>query len=168
MYTDFLESYKKPNIFVLPNSPYLNVIINSDTILGKVLDLDYVKVIYHPSLGKFLSVKSMWFWLKDPIKDDKLRKIVGSKLVNYMRDKEYNLENVPNFRKYIAEATWIKLKSYPDLVERLLLLSDTTPILSCYKPKGSNVCVSTYYASVLVPIIYDIIRQLKEGKEPVF
>jgi len=168
MKEEYLTAFKTPNKYISEKIPHLNISVNSPDFVGRLLDLSYTKIINHPDLGKFSSVKNMWFWLKSTDKDDGIRKLVGRKLTLFMRDRDYSKDNVPNFRKFIGEAVWLKIKDYPDILTQLVEKVENEPVLSYYTPKGSDVAVSTYYSSVIVPIVYSIVDDLKQNKTPMF
>ena len=94
--------FNKPNIYGKENVDHFNININANNQLGKVLDLDYIKVIQYPHIGKFSSVRSLWHWLLSPEKDDKVRKMVRGELHAHVKKNKLYGRLIPNLKATIV------------------------------------------------------------------
>lgn len=167
-YTSREPYYSSPNNYGDEGEDHLNINIHAKTQLGKVLDPNYIKVINYPHIGKFSSVKSLWHWLHSDTREDKIRKLVGSGLTNYVKEQKLYGKTIPNFKAIIGHATWIKLQQYPECLEEIKALSSEKAILSYYVHSKNRLRVVNSYASVMINITIEIRNALLENREPNF
>ncbi len=159
--------YNKPNEFKEEGVDHININAQSKTTIGKVFDPEYIKVIQYPHLGKFSSVLSLWYWCRCPDKDDSVRRMVRGRLKAYAEQRKLYKNHVPNFKALIAQATWLKVKKYPFVLNEIKRLGDIQ-LLSYYTVKSSNVRITTKYAEFIIQIGEEIIKAVKEDREPDF
>ncbi|EKD89656.1 MAG: hypothetical protein ACD_33C00015G0003 [uncultured bacterium] len=157
-----------PNNFKKEGEDHVNISIFSDLHLGKVLSPEYNKIINYPHIGKFNSVLSLWFWIRDKNFNDNLRRLTGIKLKNYVKVNNIQGTFRPNFKSVIAHATWMKVKSYPHILEAIKALSPETKLLSYSVIRSSGLRLSTNYASIIIEIANEIIKAVKEDRDPDF
>lgn len=160
--------YNNPNNFGKEGEDHINISNQSETRLGRVLDPSYLKVINYRHAGKFNSVLSLWYWVRSKDLDDNFRRLTGRKLKLYAKNNGVYGNYVPNFKAIIAYATWLKVKSYPEVLKALKEMPDDMKFLSYHIVKSSNLRVCTNYASLIISIANEIKRAVKEGVEPDF
>lgn len=164
------KSYShQPNKFGKEGEDHINISINSETRLGKVLSLEYIKTFYYPNIGKFGSVSSLWFWVRSENLDDNLRNLTGNKLQDYVKENKAYGVYTPNFKAIIGYATWLKISKYPSLIEELKNLDTSKIVFLSYRTiKSSGIRLSTKFSELLIDIANEITRAVKENSEPNF
>lgn len=160
-------SFLNPNSFGKEGVDHINISKMSTTQLGLLLDPSYFKVIDYPHLGKFASVLNLWYWLKSDPLDDSFRRTTGFRLKGKIQQVDTR-NKVPNFKAIIGEATYIKLKQYPDGIKYLKSLRREVQFISYYIPKGTSIRMCSSYAMLMGEIVEVIRKDLREGREPDF
>lgn len=160
--------YNNPNDCGIEGEDHINISIQSSTKLGKLLDPAYLKTINYRYIGKFSSVLSLWYWIRSDKLDDNFRRLTGSKLKVYAETNKVFGNYVPNFKAIIAKATWIKVKSYPNILKEIKELDPNIKLYSYHIVKSSNLRICTNYASMIIEIAEEIINAVKEDREPNF
>lgn len=160
--------YNHPNDFGEEGKDHINISIQSNTRLGKIFDPAYLKVINYKHVGKFNSVLSLWYWVRSPTLDDNIRRLTGRNLKMYAKTNGVFNNYVPNFKAIIATATWLKLKSYPNIIKEIKELDSNIKLLSYHVVKSSNLRVCTNYSALIIDIASEIIKAVKEDREPDF
>jgi hypothetical protein len=162
------QYYNYPNNFKVDGEDHVNIIIQSTTKLGRLLDPRYIKVINYPNIGKFSSVSSLWAWLQCKEPNDSVRKLVGNGLREFSRSRENKNRIVPNLKSIIAYATWLKLKEYPELIKAHIDVAPQLPVLSYYVVKSNNLRICSSYAHIIIPSLQEIFKAIQEDTEPNF
>ena len=162
-----MSKFFHPNSFLKEGEDHINISSQSLTQIGLLLDPSYYKVIDYPHIGKFSSVLNLWYWLKTFPLDDSLRKLSGLRLKNRMSGK-CPTRNISNFKAIIAQATYMKLLSYPNTVAQFKALPSDCVFLSYYIPKGSSLRICSSYASIVVEIATLLKKAIDTGVEPDF
>lgn len=160
--------FNHPNNFGKEGIDHINISIQSETRLGKIFDPAYLKVINYKHIGKFNSVLSLWYWIRSPDLDDTIRRLTGRNLKTYAEANGIHNKFVPNFKAIIAQATWIKIKSYPNILKEIRDLDPNIKLLSYHIVKSSGLRIVTSYAALIIDIAELIIKAVKEEKEPDF
>jgi len=160
--------YNTPNDFGKEGEDHINISIQSETRIGKVCDPAYLKVINYPYVGKFNSVSSLWYWVRSENLDDNIRNLTGAKLKAYADQANLHTNYVPNFKAIIAYATWLKIRSYPDVIKAIKNLDDDIKLLSYHVVKSSGLRVRTRYADLMISICDELFKAIKEDREPDF
>ena len=166
MDNDYLENINYPNTFKEETVDHINISLLSNSHLGRVLDPGYAKTFTYPTLGQFRSVLSLWYWIKSTTLDDKLRKLIGHKLKEYVNKNNVSLNYLPNFKAVIGYATWLKLNMYSECLDELK--ETTLPFISYRVIKSNGLRVTSHYAEFIVPIIYFIKEAAISNTEPDF
>lgn len=160
--------YSKPNNFGPEGVDHININAQSNLMIGKMLDPVYVSVFHYKHIGRFASVMGLWYWLRSEDQDDVYRQLVAYRLKRYADSKSSRGNYVPNFKAIIAKATWMKIKDNRLLREEIKKLDPTIALISYYSIKSSNVRICTNYAYVIVDIATEMIKAVKEDREPDF
>lgn len=160
--------FNNPNKFGKEGEDHINISIQSETRLGKIFDPAYLKVINYKHIGKFNSVLSLWYWVRSATLDDTIRRLTGRNLKVYADSNGIFNKFVPNFKAIIGQATWNKIKSYPDIIREIKALDDKKTLISYHIVKSSGLRIATSYAALIIDIAELIIKAVKEGKEPDF
>jgi len=98
---------------------HINVSQMGKTDLGKFLDINAKAPFNHPELSQFQSVGGLWFYVKTEAHPESFRYVWGDRCRKM--GKEYKTIDVEGFKLIIADATWIKLISNPQMVEEMIL-----------------------------------------------
>lgn len=160
--------YNRPNDFGVDGEDHINIWINGETKLGRILDPVYLKTINYNYIGKFASVQNLWFWLRTPSMDDSIRRMNARALRAYIQSQGIRFRHVPNFKAIIGSATWYKVKGYWHIIKELKNLDPSIKFLSYYTMKSSGLRVATSYSAMMIEIA-DIIRDaVQKGVEPDF
>ena len=160
--------YNSPNNVGKEGTDHINISIQSETRLGKLLDPAYLKTINYRYVGKFNSVLSLWYWVRSPSLDDNFRRLTGQKLKMYAEANGVFGNYVPNFKAIVAKATWIKIKGYPNVLKEIRELDEKTKFYSYHVVKASGVRICTNYAAMIIEVVEEIVKAVKEGREPNF
>jgi len=160
--------YNSPNNAGEEGVDHINISIQSNTRLGKLLDPAYLKTINYRYIGKFNSVMSLWYWVRSPQLDDNYRRLTGHKLKMYAEANNVFANYVPNFKAIIAKATWLKIKSYPNILKEIKELDPKIKFYSYRVVKSSNLRICTNYAVLIIDIADEIVKAVKEDREPNF
>lgn len=160
--------YNKPNLFKEEGVDHINISSQSKLKLGRILDPSYCCNIEYPHIGTFKSALALGYWLRSKDLDDKIRKLAGQKLKSYVA--EHNLYNkrIVNYTAIIANAVWIQIKGRQDVLDYIKKLDPSLTILSYYTHKSSGIRITTNYAPMVVSISSEIIKAVKEDREPNF
>jgi len=160
--------YNSPNNAGKEGEDHINISIQSETRLGKLLDPAYLKTINYRYVGKFNSVMSLWYWVRSPQLDDNYRRLTGQKLKMYAEANGVFGNYIPNFKAIIAKATWVKVKGYPNVLKEIKELDPNIKFYSYHIVKASNLRICTNYAAMIIEIVQEIIKAVKENREPNF
>lgn len=166
--SDHNSSWNRPNNFGKEGTDHLNISIQSSSPVGRMLDPGYCCNFDHPHLGRFKSVLALTYWLKSPTKDDAIRNLKGHRLKRYIAEHKLHGIRLPNYYDIVARATWIRLMSRPDIVQRIKELPDDLELVSYYTDKLSGVRITTNYARSVVKISKELIEAIKEDRYPDF
>ncbi len=161
-------NYNKPNLFNMEGQDHLNISGQSNCRLGRFLDPGYCLKFEYPHIGSFKSALSLGYWLRSKDLDDKIRNLNGPKLKRYVA--EHNLYNkrIPNYTAIIANAVWLRVKNDAEVLENIKTLDPSITLLSYYTNKTSGIRITTNYAPMVVAIATEIIKAVKENREPDF
>lgn len=159
--------YHRPNTFGVEGVDHINISSRSETWLGKLLDPSYFRTVDYPHIGKFASVLNLWHWLRSEPNHDVLRKAHGDKQRKILENHCTNAF-VPNFSAIIGQATYDKIKHYPETLEEIRKLAPETLLLSYYVPKNVVLRVCSNYANVIIPAVEVIVAAVREQQEPDF
>lgn len=160
--------YSSPNNFGVEGDDHINISIQSELKLGKLLDPAYLKTFTYPCIGKFSSVLSLWYWVRSADLNDNYRRLTGNKLKMFAEANGVFGTYVPNFKAIIGQATWIKIKSYPSVLKELKELDPNVKFLSYHIVKSSDLRICSNYAAMIIDIVHEIVNAVKEDKEPDF
>lgn len=168
---------QKSNSYVLPainqqhvdGVNHINIWERASTELGLALSHKIDIKFDHPDFGRFKSVEGFWHWLRDKNHDDRHRQSHGMSAKRMAQNSEV-IPFVPNFKFNIMMANWVKVKSYPYLVEAMI---DSELPFEMYfenrnRDSGKTLYVRPASAFWLVPGFEEIRAALKEGREPNF
>lgn len=160
--------YNAPNNAGKEGEDHINISIQSETRLGKLLDPAYLKTINYRYVGKFNSVLSLWYWVRSGTLDDNFRRLTGQKLKMFAEANGVFGNYVPNFKAIIAKATWIKVKGYPNLLKEIKDLDPKVKFYSYHVVKSSGLRICTNYAAMIIEVVEEIVKAVKEDREPNF
>lgn len=160
--------YNAPNNAKKEGEDHINISIQSETRLGKLLDPAYLKTINYRYVGKFNSVLSLWYWVRSGTLDDNFRRLTGQKLKMFAEANGVFGNYVPNFKAIIAKATWIKVKGYPNLLKEIKELDAGVKFYSYHVVKSSGLRICTNYAAMIIEVVEEIVKAVKEDREPNF
>lgn len=160
--------YNSPNNYGKEGEDHINISIQSETKLGKLLDPAYLKTINYKHVGKFNSVLSLWYWVRSNDLDDNFRRLTGAKLKMYAEANGVFGNYVPNFKAIIAKATWTKIKGYPAILREIKDLKPEVKLLSYHIVKSSNLRICTNYAAMIIEITEELFKAVREDREPNF
>jgi len=172
--SDLKKKFKSTAYFNSPNKAgkegvdHINISIQSETRIGKLLDPAYLKAFNYRYVGKFNSVMSMWYWVRSPQLDDNFRRLTGSKLKMYAETNKVFANYVPNFQAIIAQATWLKIKGYANIIKEIKELDPNIKLYSYHIVKSSNLRICTNYASMIIEIAEELFKAIREDREPDF
>lgn len=107
---------------------HLNVSAMGHTKLGKFLDINAKAPFQHPELSHFNSVGGLWFYVKTEDHNEDFRYVWGDRC-RKMGKMSKTLE-VKGFKTIIADATWIKVISNPEMVQEMI--DSTLPFKSYF------------------------------------
>lgn len=173
-FKDLKKQFKSQAYFNSPNNAgkegtdHINISIQSETRLGKLLDPAYLKTINYRYVGKFNSVLSLWYWVRSTNLDDNFRRLTGSKLKAYAEANGVFGNYVPNFKAIVAKATWVKVKGYPNLLKEIKELDANVKFYSYHIVKSSGLRICTNYAAMIIEVVEEIVKAVKENREPNF
>lgn len=116
----------KSNVEELMNADgkeHIRVDNRAKTLLGRMLDSQYIVPFYHPKLGPFNTTEGFWFYISMENPDERLRQLNGHeirKVIRELRD-EGKLQRVwiPQFDIHIKYANWLKITSNPSLLRMM-------------------------------------------------
>lgn len=160
--------YNSPNNAGKEGVDHINISIQSETRLGKLFDPAYLKTINYRYVGKFNSVLSLWYWVRSPNLDDNFRRLTGAKLKMYAEANGVFGNYVPNFKAIVAKATWVKIKGYPNVLKEIKELDSNVKFYSYHIVKASGLRICTNYAAMIIEVIEEIVKAVKEDREPNF
>lgn len=134
---------------------HINIYSQGKTDLGRWLSNFANAPIEIPNKGEFQSIEGYWYWLG--CKDDKLRELHGIEAKKYGQNKKR--KEVKNFEEKIKKAILIKLKTYPDM--RNKLKESYLPFEHYYVFKNKKVKGSAIW---VIDFIEDIRRSLNKER----
>lgn len=161
-------NYNKPNAFGDEGVDHINISSQSKLKLGRFLDPGYCCNFEYPYVGEFKSALSLGYWLRSKDLDDRIRKLGGHKLKKYVADNNLYNRRIANYTSIMASAVWLRVKSRPEVIESIKALSSDLSIVSYYTHKNSGIRITTNYAPMVVAITSEIIKAVKENREPDF
>jgi hypothetical protein len=142
---------------------HINIAGSARTELGKKLDLNASLAFNYGELGNFNSIGAVWCYLSaDPNKrEESLRNLSGTRARQIAY--KHGRPNLPGFDLVIADATWWKITSHPELVEQIV--GNDLPY-KLYHPQedGQGLPVVTNLSRWYVQVINEIARTLKKIK----
>lgn len=149
-------------------SDHINIWLKAATDLGIGLNHMEKCPVNHPLFKSFNSIEGMWHWLRDVNHDDRHRNSFGISAKINAKNDETML--VPNFKHFICEANWIKVKTNEWFVNEMK--ESTLPFDMYYYDRGDNnqpgVAVRPPSAVWLVACFEEIRKAVKEDREPDF
>ena len=155
-----------PNSWKGEGEDHINVSRYAKTKLGRLLDLDYPSNYDHPALGPFLSLNSLWFFLRAREKDDRIRTLTGREMKKYISDNCGGMiPYVTNFRAVIAHSAYLRIKSVPGLAKELY---ESTLPFDCYRTLVSGLRVRFDHSLWFTGALEEIRKALVEGRNPDF
>lgn len=160
------DDYNRPNDFGVEGVDHINVSLHSKSRLGKFLDPGYASFFEYPGLGKFRTILNLIYWLRDPSHNDNLR-VCKRNTINSMMGK-HNFKPLDNHKAISLYATYIRLLAREELVEEIKNLPDNISVLSYRIHADSGLRITTGYAIITIPIISELIKAIKEDREPDF
>lgn len=93
------------------------------TLLGRMMDSQYISPFLHPKLGPFNTTEGFWFYISMEKPDERLRQLNGHecrKLIRELRDKgQLTRCWVNHFDRHISYANWLKITSNAQLLRAL-------------------------------------------------
>lgn len=107
---------------------HINVYSGGNTRVGREMSNMSRHPIDHPRHGNFDTIEGFWWWLSTGMKDDYFRACSGFDA----RKKGYKMEKVTHtaFKHEIRYAIALKLKTYPEILKRLV--NSTLPLTHYY------------------------------------
>lgn len=100
---------------------HYNIYSKSNSRIGKFLTHFIRTPFQHPTLGNFESMEGFWYFIKTGCKDDYLRSLYGYAAKEY--GKKLPVVKNSEFDQLIAEASRIKMETYPEMKEAIKLSS---------------------------------------------
>ena len=161
-------NYNKPNLFKEEGVDHINISSQSKLKLGRFLDPGYCHNFEYPYVGEFKSALSLGYWLRSKDMDDRIRKLGGHKLKKYVADNNLYNRRIANYTAIIANAVWLRVKDRTEVIEAIKDLDPKLDILSYYTHKNSGIRITTNYAPMVVAIASEIVKAVKEEREPDF
>lgn len=161
-------NFNKPNAYKGEEVDHVNISVLSKNRVGRFFDPGYCININYPFIGKFRSISSMMYWLKSPDRDDRIRTLTGTRLNKYIKENGLRNKKVPNYTAILAQATWLKLKARPDIIEEIKKLDDDFEFLSYRTNKVTGIRITTEFAPNIIPVVKEIISAVKDNREPDF
>jgi len=149
-------------------SDHINIWLRAATELGVGLNHMEKCPVSHPLFKTFNSIEGMWHWLRDVNHDDRHRNSFGISAKINAKSDETML--VPNFKHFICEANWIKVKTNEWFINEMK--QSTLPFDMYYYDRGEanqpGVAVRPPSAVWLVACFEEIRKAIKEDREPDF
>lgn len=144
---------------------HINISDEAATYLGMSLASNAPFTFFHYKFGEFCSIESFFYYLSSEERDDRLRRMTGSRLLAFK--KRLTHRQVVNFRALIMEAHYLKITQTKDLQD---VFTNTTLPFDCYyhykRSDGLRIRHRTAYW--MVPGFEEIRKALREGREPDF
>lgn len=142
---------------------HINIYINGESELGKMLSHSYRMSINHSVFGRFSTMESFWYYIQSEHRNDEFRVLHGSALRKLFR--KTPSKTVPSFKAIIMDANWQKIKHYK--LEQMI--ADTSlPFDIYYIKNDSNLKIRPTFAKWLLAGFEEIRRAIKEDREPDF
>lgn len=110
--------------WVSDGEDHINTHHHANTELGKALSMYGDYEFNHSKYGRFRTVHGLISWLADPNQPDEYRKMTAF-MVQQNRQARVNDQYIPDFHHLIVDATWQKVKAYPELYK--VLAESTLP-----------------------------------------
>ena len=139
---------------------FINTSSIAETKLGKLLDINAHTCFHFLDAGEFHSVGAFWYFIASEYPNDSVRGLYGSAC----RNARYNLvsRKVEGFNSLIAEATWAKVCSNPEL--RSYMLGNDLPYRCFFIQEGNQYPVRSNLEEWYMPILEEIASTLKKIK----
>lgn len=103
---------------------HINTHHHADTELGKALSMYGDYEFNHNKYGRFRTIHGLVSWLANPNQPDEYRTMTAFK-VQQIRQSKVQDQYIPDFHHLIVDATWQKIKAYPEL--KKVLAESTLP-----------------------------------------
>ena len=136
---------------------FINTASNSDTELGRALDINHHIRFQWQDLGWFSSVGAIWFYIISETREESYRNLHGVACRN-IRDKIVP-RRLDGFRLMIADATWSKISSNKNFAAALV--KNKLPYVCFYKKNNGTEVVDSTIAFWYMPVLEEIARTLK-------
>ena len=141
---------------------HINIGDKAATQLGRLLSLTKQRVIQHPQLGNFMSVQSVWSYVRSVEQDDRTRSLHGKKLLNFSQ--RMQSRRVSNFNAIIA-AIYISVIEN-DAEFKRLLIENTLPFDYYDVVSEEGLRVRKKFEHWFTPTIEAIAKAYKDGSDP--
>ena len=144
---------------------HINIWERSQTELGLALCHKIDIKFDHPDFGRFKSVEGFWHWLRDKNRDDRHRQSHGPAAKRMAMNNDI-IAHVENFKYHIVVANWVKINSYPALVE--MIAQSSLPFEMYFQNDKNSIYVRPASAFWLIPAFEEIRKAIKENRQPDF
>ena len=153
-----------PNDYKVEGEDHINISNSSTLFLGRFLNPVFFAGLQYPLVGGFRSIQNLLLWLRSEDGDGKIRHLTSSGLKDL--PKVIHNRRIANFHAIILLATLEKIKTKPDVVQKIKNLPKGIRVLSYSVNKANNLRLTTSYAHYVVPIIVEVIRSIQKDIEP--
>ena len=154
------------NAWLKDGVDHINIARFAKTMLGKVLNLDYVRSWDHPVLGPFRSLNSLWFFLRARNRTDAIRNMTGGELRNFVDERCGGFgDHLPNFRGMILDSMYRRAKSCNEIQNEII--RSVLPFDS-YRENEAGIRIRFEHSSWITAGYEEIRNALKEQREPDF
>lgn len=144
---------------------HINIWERAQTELGLALCHKIDIKFDHPDFGRFKSVEGLWHWLRDKNRDDRHRQSHGPAAKRMAMNNDV-IAHVENFKYHIVIANWVKVNSYPALVQ--MIAESTLPFEMYFQNDKNRIYVRPASAFWLIPAFEEIRNAIKENRQPDF
>lgn len=158
------RKYNKPNTYKKEGDDHINISLQSNLPIGQFLDPSYVYNFDTGIGGEFKSVLNLIFWLRSDPLDDGIRVMKRSQLMMLARSRR--LKPIKNHLLILLYYTYQKVLSNEVQVANLKKLKDGVEVLSYKTDKKSNLRITNGNASIVCPVMTEVIAAIKEDREP--
>jgi hypothetical protein len=128
---------------------HINISEISKTKLGGLLDVNARTPFEHGELGKFNCLGGLWYYVIGD-QNDHFRTLFGRACKN--KGSKIEAKTVPGFKDIIADATWVKVKSNPEIAQ-LIIESKDIPFASYYVHSDTKLPTTTKTGLWYIPIL---------------
>lgn len=164
-----LKALKPKNYWTSPNAygedgvDHINIHRGGKLHIGRFLDPSHARKLT-TDFGQFSSIMNLIVWLRHPTLDDETRTM--SKRAIHRLIKANVLAPLQNYRLVLCYYTYKKVMNDPTALNSVKQLRDDTVLLSYNKPKDVNVKITTGSADIVLPVMNEIVKAIKESREP--